>query len=121
MKGTCGLAHGGLHLFHPGTGKLTRYLINPGDSTSLINNQVRVLYTDKQGTLWAGTGSPFGNETEEGGGGLNRFHPETGTFTRYMHDADNPGTLLDNKVRAIRIEREKSRERELMQGIMILP
>ena len=91
--------HGGLHRFHPKNGTFTRYQHNPQDSTSLSHDQVRALYQDRQGTLWVGTGSPW--DSEPGEGGLNRFNPETGAFTRYLHNPKDPGTLIDNKVRAI--------------------
>ncbi|WP_162054656.1 two-component regulator propeller domain-containing protein [Pontibacter pamirensis] len=91
--------HGGLHRFHPENGTFTRYQHNPQDSTSLSHDQVRALYQDREGTLWVGTGSPWNSKPGEGG--LNRFHPKTGTFTRYLHHPNDPGTLIDNKVRAI--------------------
>jgi signal transduction histidine kinase/ligand-binding sensor domain-containing protein len=93
--------HGGLNLFHPEKDTFTRFQNIPGDTTSLSNNQVRAIYEDKQGNLWIGTGSPFGNESGPDEGGLNRYNYETETFTRFMHDADDPNTLIDNKVRAI--------------------
>ena len=91
----------GLHRFNPEDSSFTRYQHIPGDPTSLSCDQVRILYEDHQGTLWVGTGSPFGNQSGPDDGGLNRFHPESGTFTRYMHDPEDPQTLLDNKVDAI--------------------
>lgn len=93
--------HDGLNLFHPEKGTFTRFQNIPGDTTSLSNNQVRVIYEDKQGNLWIGTGSPFGNESGPDEGGLNRYNYDTETFTRFMHDADDPNTLIDNKERAI--------------------
>ncbi|GAB3538410.1 hypothetical protein GCM10027443_33280 [Pontibacter brevis] len=75
--------HGGLHRFYPESGTFTRYQHNPQDSTSLSHDQVRALYQDRQGTLWVGTGSPWNSKPGEGG--LNRFNPKTGTFTRYLH------------------------------------
>jgi signal transduction histidine kinase/ligand-binding sensor domain-containing protein/CheY-like chemotaxis protein/AraC-like DNA-binding protein len=91
--------HGGLHQYQPETGTFIRHQHNPKDSNSLSNNQVRVLYEDRQGKLWVGTGSPW--ESEHGEGGLNLFHPETASFTRYMHNPDNAQSLINNHVRAI--------------------
>jgi hypothetical protein len=34
-------------------------------------------------------------------GGLNLFHRDNGTFTHYMHDPEDPQSLIANKVRAI--------------------
>ena len=93
--------HGGLNRLDKKTGKFIRFKKNANDSTSLSNDQVRALYQDKKGVLWVGCGSPYNNETPEGEGGLNRMDKKTGKFVRYMHQANNPNTLLDNKVRAI--------------------
>jgi ligand-binding sensor domain-containing protein/signal transduction histidine kinase len=93
--------HGGLNRLNKKTGKFTRYLKNLNDSTSLSNDQVRAIYQDKQGTLWIGCGSPYNNETPPGEGGLNRMDRKTGKFIHYMHDPDNPHTLINNMVRAL--------------------
>ncbi|HEV7347412.1 sensor histidine kinase [Telluribacter sp.] len=91
--------HGGLHRFEPGSDTFTRYRHNPRDPGSLSHDHVRALYEDRQGTLWIGTGSPW--ETKPGEGGLNRFNSTAGTFTRYLHNPNDPHSLVDNKVRAI--------------------
>ncbi len=64
---------------------------NPNDSTSLSWNDINWLYTDHSGTLWVGTN----------GGGLDRFEPETQSFTHLQQDPDQPNTLSDNVVRVI--------------------
>jgi ligand-binding sensor domain-containing protein len=89
----------GLDRLNRKTGKIRRFSHDPEDSLSLSYNQVRALYVDKQGTLWVGTNIFFNNVTSVGG--LNRYDPETETFTRYMHDPNNPQSLTDNRVRAI--------------------
>lgn len=93
--------HGGLNKLDQKTGKFARYQKKPNDETSLSNDQVRVLYQDRSGTIWVGCGSPYGNETPPGEGGLNKLNVDRGTFTRYQHKADEATTLNDNKVRAI--------------------
>ena len=93
--------HGGLNLFDKATETFTRYLHDPDDPNSLSNNQVRALYEDSDGTLWVGTGSPSSSETPVGEGGLNRFHPESLTFTRYFHIPDDSSSLINNKVMSI--------------------
>ncbi len=45
----------------------------PQDNRSLSNNFINCLYEDKSGAIWVGTN----------GGGLNRFDPKIGSFTRY--------------------------------------
>ena len=94
--------HGGLNKVDPKTNKFIHYRYNATDPTSISNNQVRAIYEDRQGTIWIGTGSPFpgdGGGPEDGG--LNRLNKHTGTFTRYLHDANNIHSLVNNKVRAI--------------------
>lgn len=57
---------GGLNRFDRETGTFTRYLHDPDDSRSLSDNQVRVIYEDRAGTLWIGTGD-FGNPNPSAG------------------------------------------------------
>jgi PAS domain S-box-containing protein len=49
---------------------------DPDDPTSISNNSVISLYEDRQNNLWVGTW----------GGGLNRYDPQTGRFSRYETD-----------------------------------
>ncbi len=93
--------HGGLNRMDGSKGNFSHYKHRADDSSSLSNDQVRVVYKDKKGAIWVGCGSPFGNETPQGEGGLNRLDTNTGTFTRFLHSDNNPHTLSDNKVRAI--------------------
>jgi len=93
--------HGGLNRFDKSTETFTRYLHNPEDPNSLSNNQVRALYEDSNGTLWIGTGSPAPAETPGDEGGLNRFNPETQSFTRYLHAPNDSTSLINNKVMSI--------------------
>jgi signal transduction histidine kinase/ligand-binding sensor domain-containing protein len=94
--------HGGLDRFDPKANEFIHYRYDPKDSASISNNQVRSLYEDRQQTLWIGTGSPFpdnGGTPEDGG--LNRLNKKNGKFIRYLHDPNNPNSLINNKVRAI--------------------
>ncbi|WP_202552444.1 sensor histidine kinase [Ginsengibacter hankyongi] len=88
----------GLCQFDPKTGKAIYYSHSDKDSTTLSNGPVRVLYEDKEGTIWAGNGFPFVPDKD---GGLNKFNRTTGKFVRYTHDPNNPKTLINDKVRAI--------------------
>src|SRR5258706_15990590 len=88
----------GLDRLDQKTGKFIHYEHKDNDPTSLSCNIVRSLYEDHQGVLWIGTGFPF---IPVKGGGLNRFDRKTGTFTRYMHDPNNPHSLINDKIRAI--------------------
>lgn len=64
---------------------------NPFDSTTLSDNLINVIYEDKAGRLWIGTER----------GGLNCFDSMTESFTRFLHDQQNPNTLNDNNIHAI--------------------
>ncbi len=94
--------HGGLDRYDSTTGKFQHYRNNPGDPQSLSCNIVRILYVDKQGTLWVGTGSPYpGEGAENDEGGLNRLDRRTGKFIRFLHDPNNPNSLINNKIGAL--------------------
>ena len=90
--------NGGLCQFDPKTGKAIYYSHSDKDSATLSSGPVRVLYEDKEGTLWVGNGFPFVPDKD---GGLNKFNRAKGKFIRYMHDPNNPKTLINDKVRAI--------------------
>ncbi len=89
----------GLDRMDERTGKFTHYRNEPGNQSSLSSNVVRAIYEDHQKTLWIGTGFPFDKE-KPNDGGLNRMESD-GTFTRFMHDANDPHSLINNKVRSI--------------------
>jgi ligand-binding sensor domain-containing protein/two-component sensor histidine kinase len=92
----------GLDKLDPKTGEFKHFAHNDKDPGSLSSHQVRTLYEDRQGTIWAGTGSPLSfDQPIKGEGGLNRLDKKTGKFTRYMHDPNDPHTLIDNRVCAI--------------------
>jgi len=63
----------GLNHFHKDTGRARVYRNDPGNTRSLGNNLVMCITRDRSGRLWVGTW----------GGGLNLFHPRSGSFTRY--------------------------------------
>jgi signal transduction histidine kinase/ligand-binding sensor domain-containing protein len=90
----------GLDRYNAQTGKFIHYSKQQGDSTSISSNAVVAIYEDKQGTLWIGTGSVYGGVKADKGG-LYRMNKKTETFTRYLHDPNNPQTLINNKVRSI--------------------
>ena len=92
----------GLNKMDPQTGKFIHYRHKENDPTSLSCDQVRVIYEDKKGTLWIGGGSPFHGEENPGKkGGLSRFNPTTGKFTNYLHNENDPHSLIDDRVRAL--------------------
>ena len=89
--------HNGLDRLDEQTGKFFHYRNEPGNRRSLSSNAVRAIYEDRKGVIWIGTGFYWELDYD---GGLNRLNPD-GTFTRYEHDANDPHSLINNKVRAI--------------------
>lgn len=74
---------GGLNRFDRNTGKFKRYLHDPKDRHSLIDNRVRALFEDSHGTFWVGTAAD----------GLHTMDRKKGTFERYPYDAVHPEKL----------------------------
>jgi signal transduction histidine kinase/ligand-binding sensor domain-containing protein len=62
----------GLNKFDRDNEKFTHFHADADDSSSLSHNLVLAIHEDQAGNLWVGTAS-----------GLNKFDPQTGTFTRY--------------------------------------
>jgi signal transduction histidine kinase/ligand-binding sensor domain-containing protein/CheY-like chemotaxis protein len=67
---------------------LRPYRHERGNPNSLSDDSVKVVYRDRAGMLWVGTGF----------GGLDKLDPATGTFTHYHHDPANRGSLSDNVI-----------------------
>ena len=85
------VGEGGLNRFNFESQSFTRYLHDPDDSTSLLNNKIMSMYEDSRGTFWVGTS----------GDGLHSMDRQTGRFTRHRFDPNNPAKLsapipLDN-------------------------
>jgi len=67
------------------------YKHNPADSESLSGNYIFDLIEDDNGYLWITCN----------GGGVNKFDPTTGRFTRYLHDPDNPNSISGNSIESV--------------------
>ncbi|MCB9292033.1 MAG: hypothetical protein H6559_02710 [Lewinellaceae bacterium] len=91
--------YGGLYRYDRATDRFERFLYRQADSENLSNDQGRALLCDKEGFIWVGTGEPFVPSIT--GGGLIRFHPETGEAKRYLHDPDDEFSLIDSRVSAL--------------------
>ncbi len=74
---------GGLNRFDPKTGKFMRYMHNPKDPNSLINNHVRAIFEDSRGIFWVGTE----------GDGLHTMDRMKGIFERHLYDPLHPQKL----------------------------
>lgn len=74
---------GGLIRFDPTTGTSNRYLHEPNNANSLIDNRVSALMEDQEGRILAGT---YQN-------GLHYYDPEKDEFIRMVYDAADPDRL----------------------------
>jgi signal transduction histidine kinase/ligand-binding sensor domain-containing protein len=74
---------GGLNRFNPAEENFTRYLHDPGDTTSLLDNRVRAIYEDSKGRFWVGSA----------GDGLHTMDRKTGRFKRHQYNASDPDGL----------------------------
>ena len=74
---------GGLNKMDTRTGKFTRYLSDPNNPNTLINNKVRAIFEDNDGHFWVGTA----------GDGLHLMDRKTGSFQRLTYDPAHPEKL----------------------------
>lgn len=68
----------GLIRFNPRTGKVKRFLHDPANPNSLIDNRISALMEDQEGKLWVGTYQC----------GLHLYHPDTEDFSRLTADEE---------------------------------
>ena len=74
---------GGLNRFDRKTGTFTRYMNDPENPHSLIDNRVRAIFEDSKGNFWIGTG----------GNGLHTLYRKTGLIERHLFDPSKPDQL----------------------------
>jgi signal transduction histidine kinase/ligand-binding sensor domain-containing protein len=74
---------GGLNRYNYETGTFTRFMHDPNDSNTLIDNKVRAILEDSRGNFWVGTK----------GDGLHTMDRKTGKVTRHTFDPQNPEKL----------------------------
>jgi len=80
---------GGLNRFDRNTGTFTRYLNDPKDPHSIINNKVRAIFEDSRGGFWVGTS----------GDGLHTMDREKGSFERRLYNPAKPDGLSRPKLK----------------------
>ncbi len=83
-----GTFNGGVNSLSP---YLQRFQLLRAGSGRLDDPHVSAVLEDSRGTVWIGTD----------GGGLNRWDPETGAFTYYRSDPDDPTTIGSDSVWAL--------------------
>ena len=80
----------GLNVMRRGEDEYLRYNQEEGDSSSLLGSTIYAIHQERNGDLWVGTES-----------GLNRFNYDVGTFDRFIHDRERPGTLSSHTIYSI--------------------
>ncbi len=73
------------------SGQVTRIRHDPNNSSSLGSGTVFSIIRDSMGRLWVGT-------SDDVDGGLSRLNESNGTFVRYKHERNDPGTISGNDV-----------------------
>lgn len=71
--------------------KFKIYKPDQNDPSSLSDRWITALEEDEQGNLWVGTRF----------GGLNRYDPKTGTFSRFLYNSKDPNSISDNHITAL--------------------
>jgi signal transduction histidine kinase/ligand-binding sensor domain-containing protein len=79
---------GGLNRFNRKTETFIRYMADPKNPYSLIDNKVRAIFEDSYGNFWVGTR----------GDGLHTLDRKTGRFTRYPYKPSKQDQLSRNEV-----------------------
>lgn len=82
---------GGLNRMDRKTGTFTRYLHDPKNPNSLIDNRVRAIFEDSHGTFWIGTA----------GDGLHTMDRAKGTFERHRYNPSKPGALSRSPLKEV--------------------
>ena len=95
---------GGLNRLDRKTGRFERFIHDPEDPSSLSFDDVRSLFIDQNNTVWIGTGFIYNADITKGG--LNRYNPDSKSFTKYLHNPEDATSLAGNIVRAIHEDSE---------------
>jgi len=90
LEGCLWLGGDSLRKYDKRTGKTQNFFHQADNPNSLSNNQITVIYADRQGMLWVGTAN-----------GLNKFDRATETFTRYLYDSADSNSLGHNYIKTI--------------------
>ena len=77
------ISGGGLIRYDLNTGSSRRFMHDPANSNSLIDNRISALMEDREGRLWIGSCQS----------GLHYYEPKKEEFIRMMPDPVNPNTL----------------------------
>jgi len=78
---------GGLNLYVPTDGSFVLFKNIPSDNSSISGNYINCIYSDKQQNVWFGV--------ENGKEGLNKWNPNSKTFTRYQISGSENSALTN--------------------------
>jgi len=90
-----GTLSGGISIFHPQTGKFSPLLYGPTLSSRLEIGAIQSIKGDLQGGVWI-----VGTET-----GLHYLSPDRKTLENYRSQVNQAGSLMDDRVRSIMLDR----------------
>ncbi|MBC3806336.1 GAF domain-containing protein [Undibacterium seohonense] len=91
-----GTISGGISIFDPDSGKFRQLLYGPNLSTKLEIGAIQAIKGDQQGGVWI-----VGTET-----GLHHLSADRKSLHHYRHQDKDPGSLLDDRVRSIMLDRQ---------------
>jgi ligand-binding sensor domain-containing protein len=80
-----GPEEGGLNSLNRKNSSFTRYLHDPNNKHSLVDNKVRAIFEDRSGVLWVGTGH----------NGLHKMDRARGSFERIEYNPRDPKKCTD--------------------------
>jgi diguanylate cyclase (GGDEF)-like protein len=81
----------GLSILNPARTHFDNHYVDTGKASRGTENIIRDVYVDSKNRIWLGTSER----------GLQLFHRTSGRFTGFMHNPQDPGSLVDNDVSAI--------------------
>ena len=86
----CGTDGGGINRLNLKTGKFTYYQHNSKNPNSLLNDNIKQIYKDRDQNIWIATWN-----------GLDRYNWEDDNFIHYQNNPDKLTSLCDNRVQCI--------------------
>ena len=85
-------------------------LVKQPSSSGISDSYITYITEDKGHQIWIGTLH----------GGLNLYNSQTGTFTRFVHEDKQPGSLINNNIRQIVCDNENKLWIGTQEGLSIL-
>ncbi|WPQ61443.1 two-component regulator propeller domain-containing protein [Chitinophaga sancti] len=80
----------GLFRLNPQTGKVVRYMADPGRQGALVSNIITCIVEDSRHRLWIG-----------GNGGIYLYQPQADNFKHFSHEAADSLSLPGNSIKAM--------------------